>query len=445
MTVCCGPSGSGKSSLALDTIYAEGQRRYVESLSAYARQFLGPDAEAEGRARQRPVAGHQHRAEDDQQEPALDGRHGHRDLRLPAHPVRPAGPAVLPELRHRRSARRRPTRSSTRSCACRRGRKLYLMAPVERRGQEKYEALWDEMRRSGLRPGARRRPVVQRRGAAGHRPSPQAPGRGGGRSGGRARRTSAAGSPTRSRRPWTWAAASCTSPTSTTSRASQLAGRPLQPALRLRPLRPQLRAAQSAPLLLQQPARLVPGLRGPGQSSKERSPALLIRDAQLTLREGAVAAWPALRRWQPVSACSRRRWQTMSDSRSTRRSTSSTPAHQRAILHGTGDAWIKVSPSPMLVQSPKSKVQSRMRGPRTLGLGLGLFVPVQGAVPGDRGGGAGQFVLSAPAGSPRQRGRLLDMQRLALRDDAAAFRFAGRTLGEICACRSARSLTSSRS
>ena len=41
MTVCCGPSGSGKSSLAMDTIYAEGQRRYVESLSSYARQFVG--------------------------------------------------------------------------------------------------------------------------------------------------------------------------------------------------------------------------------------------------------------------------------------------------------------------------------------------------------------------------------------------------------------------
>ena len=41
MTVCCGPSGSGKSSLAMDTIYAEGQRRYVESLSSYARQFIG--------------------------------------------------------------------------------------------------------------------------------------------------------------------------------------------------------------------------------------------------------------------------------------------------------------------------------------------------------------------------------------------------------------------
>ncbi len=41
MTVFCGPSGSGKSSLAMDTVYAEGQRRYVESLSSYARQFVG--------------------------------------------------------------------------------------------------------------------------------------------------------------------------------------------------------------------------------------------------------------------------------------------------------------------------------------------------------------------------------------------------------------------
>ena len=40
LVVLTGLSGSGKSSLAFDTIYAEGQRRYVESLSAYARQFL---------------------------------------------------------------------------------------------------------------------------------------------------------------------------------------------------------------------------------------------------------------------------------------------------------------------------------------------------------------------------------------------------------------------
>src|SRR5512132_3174887 len=41
LVVFTGISGSGKSSLAFDTLYAEGQRRYVESLSAYARQFLG--------------------------------------------------------------------------------------------------------------------------------------------------------------------------------------------------------------------------------------------------------------------------------------------------------------------------------------------------------------------------------------------------------------------
>ena len=41
LVVFTGVSGSGKSSLAFDTLYAEGQRRYIESLSAYARQFLG--------------------------------------------------------------------------------------------------------------------------------------------------------------------------------------------------------------------------------------------------------------------------------------------------------------------------------------------------------------------------------------------------------------------
>src|SRR5437667_12535561 len=40
LTVITGPSGSGKSSLAFDTLYAEGQRRYMESLSTYAKQFL---------------------------------------------------------------------------------------------------------------------------------------------------------------------------------------------------------------------------------------------------------------------------------------------------------------------------------------------------------------------------------------------------------------------
>lgn len=58
--VLTGLSGSGKSSLAFDTIYAEGQRRYMESLSSYARQFLGqmekPDVESiEDFRRQSPL------------------------------------------------------------------------------------------------------------------------------------------------------------------------------------------------------------------------------------------------------------------------------------------------------------------------------------------------------------------------------------------------------
>src|SRR6476661_6223501 len=79
LIVITGVSGSGKSSLAFDTIFAEGQRRYVESLSAYARQFLEqmekPDVDS------------------------IDGRHRHRNLRLPAPPLRLGRRPALHELR----------------------------------------------------------------------------------------------------------------------------------------------------------------------------------------------------------------------------------------------------------------------------------------------------------------------------------------------------------
>ena len=99
LVVFTGLSGSGKSSLAFDTIYAEGQRRYVESLSAYARQFLGqmdkPDVEfIEGLS-----PGDLDRPEDRVAQPALDRRHDHRDPRLPATALRAHWRAVLPQLR----------------------------------------------------------------------------------------------------------------------------------------------------------------------------------------------------------------------------------------------------------------------------------------------------------------------------------------------------------
>ena len=99
LIVFTGLSGSGKSSLAFDTIYAEGQRRYVESLSSYARQFLGqmekPDVDfIEGLS---PAISIDQKSTS--QEPPVDGRHDHRDLRLPAGALRPGRPPALPEVR----------------------------------------------------------------------------------------------------------------------------------------------------------------------------------------------------------------------------------------------------------------------------------------------------------------------------------------------------------
>ena len=115
LVVITGLSGSGKSSLAFDTIYAEGQRRYVESLSAYARQFLGqmdkPDVDhIEGLS---PAVSIDQKTTS--QQPALDGGHGHRDLRLPAPALRAHRHPALPDLRPARSSGRRPSRSSTAS------------------------------------------------------------------------------------------------------------------------------------------------------------------------------------------------------------------------------------------------------------------------------------------------------------------------------------------
>ena len=99
LIVFTGLSGSGKSSLAFDTIFAEGQRRYVESLSAYARQFLGqmdkPDVDfIEGLS-----PGGLDRPEVHVEEPPLHRRHDHRGLRLPPPALRPRRPAPLPGLR----------------------------------------------------------------------------------------------------------------------------------------------------------------------------------------------------------------------------------------------------------------------------------------------------------------------------------------------------------
>src|SRR5690606_43998 len=72
LVVITGLSGSGKSSLAFDTLYAEGQRRYVESLSS--------DAQARGRLHQRYCTGYSHRTKSNHEQPALYCRDLHGDI-----------------------------------------------------------------------------------------------------------------------------------------------------------------------------------------------------------------------------------------------------------------------------------------------------------------------------------------------------------------------------
>ena len=107
LVVITGLSGSGKSSLAFDTLYAEGQRRYVESLSAYARQFLDqmekPDVECDRRA----LAGDLDRAE--------DGRAGTRARPSAPPPRSTTTCACSSRAPARRTARAAATRSRARA------------------------------------------------------------------------------------------------------------------------------------------------------------------------------------------------------------------------------------------------------------------------------------------------------------------------------------------
>ncbi|MDX1944990.1 MAG: excinuclease ABC subunit UvrA, partial [Pirellulaceae bacterium] len=148
MTVFCGKSGSGKSSLAMDTIYAEGQRRYVESLSAYARQFVAQ-----------------------MQKPAVD----HIDGLSPAiaieqknlgHTPRSTVGTVTEIYDYLRILMARLGQLYCPACeipvgtqsadqvvdsvlALPDGQKLYVMAPVEIEVGQQYAALWEQLRSTG--------------------------------------------------------------------------------------------------------------------------------------------------------------------------------------------------------------------------------------------------------------------------------------------------------
>ncbi len=149
MTVFCGPSGSGKSSLAMDTIYAEGQRRYVESLSSYARQFLGQVQ----KPRVEHVTGLSPAI-------AIEQKTTSKSPRSTVGTVT----EIYDYLRilYARLGERfcpkcdLPMGTQTADQIIEKilglpeGTKLYVLAPLERKGQEKYDTLFDDIRRAGF-------------------------------------------------------------------------------------------------------------------------------------------------------------------------------------------------------------------------------------------------------------------------------------------------------
>ncbi len=98
-TVITGVSGSGKSTLAFDILFNEGQRRYLESLNAYARQFVQPASRPDRRCDLRHSPHGRHRTAHQPRRTQEHGRDTHRDLSFPAAAVREARHPVLPRLR----------------------------------------------------------------------------------------------------------------------------------------------------------------------------------------------------------------------------------------------------------------------------------------------------------------------------------------------------------
>ena len=99
LVVITGVSGSGKSSLAFDTIYAEGPAALRRVTLGLRPPVPRPHGEAGGGLHRGPQPGHLDRPERPRQEPPLHHGHRHRDLRLPPPPLRPRRPSALPHLR----------------------------------------------------------------------------------------------------------------------------------------------------------------------------------------------------------------------------------------------------------------------------------------------------------------------------------------------------------
>jgi excinuclease ABC subunit A len=428
MTVCCGPSGSGKSSLALDTVYAEGQRRYLESLSSYARQFLGQVQ----KPKVEHVSGLSPAISIEQKTASKSPRSTvgtiteiydylrvlYARLGQPYCPACgiPVGTQTADEI-------------IDKVLSLPEGTKLYLMAPLERTGQERYESLWDEIRRSGfvrMRVDGQSHNVEEPP-EIDHRRKHQVEvvvDRIVVRSGQRGRVADAVETALElgrgvlhvahvdDRKP---------EPQWPVERYSQhfacdRCGRSFEP------LNPHNFSFNS-------PLGWCPTCEGLGVQ-KGASTALLIRDPRRSVRDGALAAWPPLTQETPFTRFAEAIANHAGFSLDTPFE-ELTPGQQRVLMQGTGDAWISLDGTSPSGGHKPPETKRKLRG----------------LTPPARPGVRFQYKGLLPALDEASRISALYRQQLdqlvnevpcsacggsRLREDAAAWRFAGRTLGELC-------------
>ena len=356
MTVFCGPSGSGKSSLALDTIYAEGQRRYVESLSSYARQFLGQV--------QKPKVEHV---------TGLSPAISIEQKTTSKSPRSTVGTVteIYDYLRilYARLGQRhcpncgRPVGTQTadeivdKVLSLPEGTKLFIMAPLERKGQEKYESLFDEIRRAGftrMRVDGKSY-TIDAPPEIDHRRKHSVEivvDRNVVKPGTRTRIAEAVEQSLdlgRGVMHIAYVEADVPEEKWKVEKFSQhLACEHCN--LSFEPLNPHHYSFNS-------PLGWCPTCEGLG-FQRGANANLLLGDTKLSLRRGAVTAWPSLEfgsSWLPFAEALAKHVGFSLDTPFAKLD----PAHQRAVLHGTGDAWIALDPSG--VRKPRAAVKAKAR------------------------------------------------------------------------------------
>jgi excinuclease ABC subunit A len=434
MTVCCGPSGSGKSSLALDTIYAEGQRRYIESLSAYARQFLGQ--------MQKPKVDHISGLS-----PAIS-----IEQKTTSKSPRSTVGTVTEVYDYLRVLYARLGQPYCPSCntpvgtqttdeiidkiaSLPDGTKFYVMAPVERRGQEKYEALWEEIRRAGfvrLRIDGRSYNVDEPP-TIDHRRKHEVQvvvDRLVARAGQRGRIADAIEAALELGRGVVHIAhvdADRDEPNWRVERfslhfACDRCGRSFEP------LNPHHFSFNS-------PLGWCPTCEGLGVQ-KGASPALLVRDPHRSVRDGALSAWPPLTVDNPFSRFAEALARHVGFSLDTPFEHLQ-PAQQHALLHGTGETWISLEEhgtanAQRTGRSAERRTQKSRQGsaPRsTLGA---LRFQYKGLFPAIDEASRVSFVYRHKLDHLVSEVPCSTCGGTRLRDDAAACRFASHTLGQLC-------------